>query len=391
LAAFLATQAQADWLQFRGTDSTAVADEPGPRSLSATSIDWTAELGGRGLSSPIVVGDRVIVTSDTGFRENELHVRCFDAGTGEQLWERECRATGRTSCHPKSCVAAPSPCSDGQRVFAFYSSNDVVCLDLDGNILWYRGLTFDYPNASNSLGMSSSLAVVDGTLVAMVECDAESLTIGLDTETGETRWKLDRPRMANWTSPIVMPVENGDDLVLVQSGQGVLAIHPMTGETVWNFGGGASTVESSVVNDGVVYVPSNGITALKPDAAAEGGVSALWTEGALAPGTASPIVHQGKLFVLNGAGVLVCADLATGERQWQLRLGGAYSSSPVAAGDCLYCVNEEGTLSVVDISGEGGEIVSTYDLGETVLCTPAIVDGAIYVRSDNHLWKIAES
>lgn len=384
-----ASSLQADWRQFRGTDSTGVAEEPGPVTLSATSIDWTAQLSGRGLSSPIIVGDRVIVTADTGFRENNLHVHCFDANTGDPLWEREFWATGRTSCHPKSCVAAPSPCSDGERIFAFYSSNDVACLDLDGNIVWFRGLTQDYPNASNSLGMASSLVVVGETLVAMVECDAESLTIGLDTATGETRWKLDRPRMANWTSPVVMPVEGSDDLVLIQSGEGVLAVHPMTGETVWNFEGGASTVESSVVHDGIVYVPSNGITALQPDASAEGGISTRWQEAALRPSTASPVVHQGKIYILNDAGVIVCGNLETGEREWQLRPEGTYSSSLVAAGDCLYIVSEEGMLSVIDVSGDKGEIISTYSLEDTVLCTPAIDDGAIYVRSDTRLWRIA--
>lgn len=384
-----AIDCQADWLQFRGTDTTGVSDEVGPRSLSATSIEWTAPLEGRGLSSPIVVGDRVFVTSDTGFREDQLHVRCFDANTGEPLWDREFWATGRTGCHPKSCVAAPSPCSDGERIFAFYSSNDVVCLDLDGNIVWFRGLTHDYPNASNSLGMSSSLVVVGETLVAMVECDAESFTAGLDTATGETRWKLDRPRRANWTSPIILPVNDGDDLVLVQSSAGLVAIHPLTGEVVWNYDDGASTIPSSVVHEGVVYVPSHGITALRPDATADGGVATLWQEGSLGPGTASPIVHQGRLFTLNSSGVLTCASLEDGERLWQLRIGGAFSASPVAAGDCLYLVNEEGLLSIVDISGDEGEIISTFDLEQTVLCTPAIAGGSIFLRSDTRLWRIA--
>lgn len=385
----VAADASADWLQFRGTDTNGVAEDAGPRSLSATSIEWMAELEGSGLSSPIIVGDRVFVTSDTGFREDQLHVLCFDANSGEALWDREFWATGRTGCHPKSCVAAPSPCSDGERIFAFYSSNDIACLDLDGNILWFRGLTHDYPNASNSLGMSSSLVVVGDTLVAMVECDAESFTAGLDTATGETRWKLDRPRKANWTSPVVLPVDGGDDLVLVQSSAGLVAIHPLTGDIAWNYDGGASTIPSSVVHEGVVYVPSHGITALSPDSNADGNVSMLWQEGSLGPGTASPIVHQGKLFTLNSSGVLVCADLESGERQWQLRIGGSFSASPVAAGDCLYFVNEEGMLSIVDISGPEGEIIATYDLEQTVLCTPAIADGAIFLRSDNRLWRIA--
>ena len=90
------------------------------------------------------------------------------------------RATGRTMSHNKTCVAANTPCSDGDRVFALFSSNDLFAFDLDGNLLWLRGLTFDYPNASNSLGMAQSPVVIDGTLVVQSENDSESFAAGLD-------------------------------------------------------------------------------------------------------------------------------------------------------------------------------------------------------------------
>ena len=91
-----------------------------------------------------------------------------------------------------------------------YSSNDLLCLDLDGNLQWLRGLTLDYPNASNSLGMSSSPIVVDGVLVVQVENDSESFAAGINVRTGENLWKLDRPKGANWTSPpLPRPVANG--------------------------------------------------------------------------------------------------------------------------------------------------------------------------------------
>src|SRR5690606_16848625 len=147
-------------------------------------IEWSQELPGRGLSSPIIVGDQVIVTASSGYRQTRLHVLSFAAADGSLQWEREFWATGRTASHPKTCVAAPTPASDGERIFAFYSSNDLACLDLDGNLLWYRGLTYDFPNASNSLGMSSSLVVADGTVVAMVENDSDSFTTGVDPQTG---------------------------------------------------------------------------------------------------------------------------------------------------------------------------------------------------------------
>jgi outer membrane protein assembly factor BamB len=106
--------------------------------------------------------------------------------------------------HPSSANAAPTPASDGHAIFAFFSSNDLVALDLDGNLLWYRGLAFDYPTAGNDVGMSSSPAVVDGVVVAQVENQGESFAAGLDAQTGVTRWKIPRPHAASWASPVVM-------------------------------------------------------------------------------------------------------------------------------------------------------------------------------------------
>ena len=187
---------KADWRGFRGTAADSLAaDEMLPLDWESDDVvAWSVELPGRGLSCPIVIGERVVLTASSGYRQDQLHVLCFSAGDGELLWERQFWATGRTTSHPKTCVAAPTPSSDGERIFATYSSNDVACLDLDGNLLWYRGLTHDYPNASNSLGMSSSSVVVGETLVVMVENDTDSFTTGLDTGTGEELWRIDRPR-----------------------------------------------------------------------------------------------------------------------------------------------------------------------------------------------------
>jgi outer membrane protein assembly factor BamB len=353
-------------------------------------VQWTQPLSGRGLSSPIVVGDRVIVTCSSGPTQERLHVMVFAADRGEPLWERQFWATGRTVCHDKTCVAAPTPASDGERIFAFYSTNDVVCLDMDGNLLWFRGLTWDYPNASNSLGMASSPVVADETLIVMVENDAESFSAGLDAQTGETRWKLDRPRSANWSSPVLLSRGTGrPPLVLLQSSQGVVALEPRTGQQLWSYDDGASTTPSSVVSGEIVYVPSNGITALRPGRSNPEVPEIVWNEGSLQPGTSSPVFHQGRLYVVNNGGVLTCASGASGERLWQLRLRGKFSGSPVIAGDHLFIVNEEGTVFSVQLGEQSGEIAATHDFGETVLCTPALADGALYVRSDGHLWKIA--
>jgi outer membrane protein assembly factor BamB len=383
----------ADWLQFRGSDTTGVAQGPAPPvSWSGDeNIAWKAELPGRGLSGAIVIGERVYLTASSGFEQDRLHVLCFSDETGEKLWERQFWATGRTQTHSKMCVATPTPASDGERIFAFFSSNDLVCLDLDGNLLWYRGLGHDFPNASNSLGMASSPLVTDETLIVQVESDDDAFATGIDVATGVARWKIDRPEAANWTSPALLKGgdKDGGNLVLLQSSKGLSAVKPRTGEQVWAYGDGASTIPSSVVNGETIFVPSNGITALRPIATGDSSPEVLWQQANLAPSTASPFVYEGRLYSVNRAGAVTCADLKTGERIWQLRLTGPFTSTPVAAGGYLYFFNEKGQGQVVKPGETEGTIAGQGDLGETILATPAIANGALYVRSDGYLWKIA--
>ena len=381
----------ADWPQFRGPNGNGVAQEPGPPSkLEAGHIRWATDLPGRGLSSPIVIGDRVFVTCSSGPKQEQLHVICFNAADGSKRWERRFWATGRTMCHEKTCVAAPSPASDGRRIFAIFSSNDLVGLDLDGNLLWLRGLTRDYPNASNSLGMSSSLTVAEGVLIAMLENDSESFTAGVDVRTGTNLWKLARPKMANWTSPVVLKTAGQPTVVVLQSGQGISAVEPATGRVVWEYTDGASTIPSATPSEGVLYVPSHGVTALQPGPVGQS-PKQLWRSPQLRPSTSSPVVLQGRVFTLNDAGVLTCGSADDGNRLWQLRLKGPFSSTPVACGHLMFCVNEKGLLQVVDISAPEGAVASELDLGNTVLSTPSIAGDALYVRSDAKLWKLSKS
>ncbi len=383
--------AAADWPQFRGPQGNGISKDTGvPAKLDLRSIAWAADLPGRGLSSPIIIGDRVFVTCSSGPKQDRLHVICFNAADGTRRWERQFWATGRTMSHEKTCVAAPTPASDGERVFALFSSNDLLCLDLDGNLLWLRGLTRDYPNASNSLGMSSSLTVADGVLIAMLENDSESFTAGLDAKTGVNRWKLARPKLANWTSPMLLASPGAPTHVLLQSGKGIVAVEPRTGRIVWDYTDGASTIPSATVSDGVLFVPSHGITALEP--AADGNTpKQLWRSNQLRPATASPVVLNHRVFTLNEAGVLSCGAATNGSRLWQLRLKGPFSATPVGAGALLYCVNEKGLLQVVDTTAPEGAVTSEVDLGKTILSTPSIAHGAIYVRSDGKLWKLGKS
>ncbi|NDF00553.1 MAG: pyrrolo-quinoline quinone, partial [Verrucomicrobia bacterium] len=348
-----------------------------------------AALNGRGLSSPVIVGDKIFLTASSGVEQDRLHVVCLSAKDGKKLWERQFWATGRTMTHPKTCVAANTPCSDGRRLFCQFSSNDILCLDLDGNVLWLRGLGRDYPNASNSLGMAASPIVVGDTLVVPVENDSESFSAGLDVATGETRWKRDRPKVASWASPVALPGPAGP-LVLLQSGPGLSVVDARKGDEAWYYTDGASTMASSVFTGGILYVPTKGMAAMKPGAPGAH-PEVLWQNNQLTPSTASPVVLDGKVFTLNNAGILSAADLKDGKRLWQLRTTGPYSATPVGFGKHLYLVNEKGLVQVVDTSAPDGAVVSTLDLKDTIIGTPSIAGGAVYVRSDKALVKLGGS
>jgi len=377
-----------DWKQFRGNEANSVATgESLPTELSGSTIAWKASLPGRGVSGPMIVDGQVFVSASSGYTQNRLHVISIDAESGMQLWQRQFYASGRTQTHEKMSNATPTMASDGQRVFAFFSSNDLFCLDLKGLLLWYRGLGREFPNASNSLGMSSSPIVVGGILVVQVESDAEAFACGVDVITGETRWQIQRPRAANWTSPALIPGRAGRAAqVLLQSSKGLTAVDPETGKILWDFDKGASTIPSATVAAGTVYVPSNGLTALKP---AADSVEQLWNSGGISPATSSPVVAGDLALVLNSSGVLNAASLQTGERVWQLRLRGPFSGTPVFAGGHLYLLNEAGVAFVVKLESDKGTIVSELDLGETILCSPGVSRGGLFVRSDGHLIKLA--
>ncbi|MFZ4765397.1 MAG: PQQ-binding-like beta-propeller repeat protein [Roseimicrobium sp.] len=387
----------ADWPQFRGPNSVGYSEDA--KVPLQPKIDWSAPLPGRGLASPIVVGDNVFVTCSSGPKQERLHVICFSAKDGSKVWERQLKATGRTMAHPKTAVAACTPCSDGRRIFALWSCNDLAAFDLEGNLLWLRGLTVDYANASNSLGMASSPIIVGETVVTMIENDSESYTLGIDAQTGRNLWRMERPKAANWSSPLVWQADKESaPAVVLQSSVGLVGVDPATGSRLWEYTDGASTTSSGVVVGDVIFAASHGITVLKPSKNG-GAPEQLWRAEQMAPATVSLAAARGRVFSINGAGVLSVADAVSGDRGWKLRLSdvkvnGAFSGSPVCAGSHLVAVTEKGLLQIVDTEVSGGAVIGSLQLPlneatkELVLCTPALQGNHVFVRADSTLWRI---
>jgi len=382
--------AGADWRRFRGNDSLGVSPETGlpTRFSEKENVAWKVPLPGTGPSGPIVVGGRVFVTAASGPHQERLHVLAFDARTGRRLWERQFWATGHTIVNPFGGVAIPTPASDGRRVFAFYSSNDLACLDLDGNLLWFRGLAYERPLTRNDVGMASSPLLVDDLVVVQMENQGASWAAGIDAATGETRWTLDREPAANWTSPTLLrTADPPGHLVLLQSKSRLSAHDPRDGREVFCYQAGCSTISSNAVAGDVIYLPSGGLCALRYDPARKA-LDELWREQRLQPENASPVVHEGRVYVTKSAGVLACAEAASGKVLWQLRLRGPIWATPALAGGHLYVVNHDGLVQVVRLDGQGA-LVGTGQIDKGILASPAVADRAIYFRSNQHLWKIA--
>ena len=380
-----------DWTGFRGPFGNGISDEVGlPVKLDIKKhIAWKIDLPGKGRSSPLVVGNRVFLTASGGTRQDRLQILCLSSIDGSLIWKRQFWAMGSTMCHSKTSIAAPTPVTDGLSLFAIFSSNDLFCFDLDGKLKWLRGLTVDYPNARNSLGMASSLVLANGVLVAQVENDSESFVVGLDKGTGGNIWKINRPKSANWTTATVHKSKSGKERVFLQSGQGIHAIDPNSGKIIWHYSDGASTIPSSALLGNMLYVPSQGLTALELSKDGKS-FEQKWRSSRLRPGTASPLAYRNHIYSLNNAGVLACADIDSGKRLWQLRLDGPFGGSPVVADNHLYVFSEEGLAQVVDLTAPEGAISGKMDLGEMIQCSPALANGALYVRSNLRIWKIAK-
>lgn len=379
----------ADWRQFRGTDSTGHAAGGAPTEFGADkNVAWKAALSGRGLSSPIVVGGRVFLTASSGPRQDRLQVLAFDGKSGKPLWQRSFWATGPTDSHPKTSMAAPTPVSDGQRLVALFATGDVAALDRDGDVLWLRSLYEENPGATDGRGLASSPILVGGTVVIHLENQNTSFAAGIDLATGKNRWRIERPRELNWTSPIAIPGGGDRPLVLLQGTTRLSALDPATGKEVWGLDRASDAIASSVLAGNTLYVPGDkGLAALELQG--NSAPKLLWEQPRLNPVTASPVVLSGRIYCLR-QGILVGGDLKTGAVVGQLRLKGPHSASLVTAGGLLYCVSEGGQAQVVRPDEKEGQVVARGELGETVLGTPAIVDGAIFFRGEKHLWKMAK-
>ncbi len=325
----------ADWPQFRGPGGSAVSEETGlPTTWDVkvgTNVRWRAELPARGVSCPVVAKGKVYVTCCGGYRQDRLHVLCFDAKSGKQLWERQFTATGCTNCHPKTSMAAATPVTDGDRVFALFGTGDLAALDADGNLLWYRALVRDYPTITNQVGMAASPVLYKDVLLLPLEnAGDQSLALAVDAKTGKNLWKGARTRDINWVTPLVRPRGDGAE-VLFQSNNELTAYDVKTGEVRWAYKAtGLGTILMPITAGDLVLAPAGETAALRPPAD-KGEPKVVWSSGKLRSSYATPLYYRDRVYAAN-LGFLNWVDAATGKAGASaVRLRGTCWASPVAA------------------------------------------------------------
>lgn len=410
------------WCGPHGTGAAPHADPPTTWSESSN-VRWKAEIPGLGSATPVIWGDRVFVltavsvgdevsSSDGVFsrlrrrfmggtgasRAQQFVVMALDRRDGHVVWERvtheELPHEGR---HQTGTWASPSAVTDGEVLCAFFGSRGLSCYDLDGTPLWETDL--GDMRIRMGFGEGASPVLYEDRLIVLWDHEGDSFIVSFDKRTGREQWRTPRDEMTSWTTPLVVEVEDGAQVVTSATGA-VRAYDVATGRLVWEDEGVTlNAIPSPVSADGVVFVTSgfrgNRLAAIDL-ALARGDIAGTdavrWSVDRDTPYVPSPVVHDGLLYLLkSNSGILSSFDTDTGARHYgPERLPGIRSvyASPVVADDRLYVTSREGT-TVVLRTGPVLEILATNTLDDQFDASPAVVGGELYLRGARALYCIA--
>jgi len=378
------------WPAFRGAgDDRAPSAELPLRWSPEKGVVWRAELPGYGQSSPIVWDGQVFVTSIEGEEKETLILSAFELGSGEVRWRRRFEASLRFAHTDTASRAAPTPAVDGERVYAFWESGDLVALDHDGETLWRRSLSEDYGAFAGNHGIASSPVLADDLVIVQVTHDGPSYFVALEKATGEVRWKADRPAGVAWTTPILARGTEGLELISSAAGR-VEALDAATGERLWQVEGiEKNHVPSAAVDGDVVVVASSAASHNFALRRGSDGAEVIWRAEGVSSGFGSPVVHDGCVLFINKAGVVTCVGESDGEVRWKHRLPDATWATPIVAGERVYFFTKKGETVVLRHDEESSEVVAENSLptDDTVYGVAAVRD-AFVVRTGGELLRI---
>ena len=400
---FCATAAETEWPQFRGPAGQGISAATGiPVEWGATeNVAWKVEIPGKGWSSPVLSHGRLYLTTALGDAKGgdvTLHALCLDAADGHTIWDTELfrpEPESAAAMHRKNSLASGTPIVTADRLFVHFGHMGTAALDLSGKVIW-RQTDLKYVPVH---GNGGSPILVDGTLVFSSDGKENPMVVALDAATGKVRWTTPRNSPAkkpfSFSTPLAIKV--GDTTQIISPGSGLVGGYDLRdGHEIWRvgYGEGYSVVPRPVFEHGLLFVSSSFdkpvLYAIKP-AGAKGDVTetnVAWTIPKAVPHSASVLVLGDELYFVSDAGIASCADARTGEVHWTERLGGGFSASPIAAEGRIYFQNETGTGFVLK-AGKDYDLLAKNELGEPTLASYAIADGALFIRSEKYLRKIA--
>jgi outer membrane protein assembly factor BamB len=429
----LAGGAQAQhWPSFRGPNATGIAEGfPAPVQWDGEkglNILWKTPIPGLAISSPVIWGDRIFLTtavsSDPNAKlrhglygdvepSNDLskhswRVYAIDRRTGKILWERIAHeGIPRSKRHPKSSHASPTPATDGKHVVTSFGSEGFYAYDFAGRLLWKKDLGVLsagwFYDPDYEWGVASSPVIYKDTVIVQCDIQKGSFIAAFRLRDGAEVWRTPREELPSWGTPTI--VETGGRAELVTNATNFIrGYDPDTGKELWRLARNSEITSTTPFSGGGLifvvggYPPIRPIYAIRPGGRgnitpAEGTTSnefIAWSKREGGSYTPTPIVYGGHLYVLQNSGILAVYDAKTGERLYQQRVGdkpGSYSASPVAADGKVYFSSEDGEIFVVK-AGPKYEQLAANPMGEVLMATPAIANGVVYVRGLRHLFAI---
>jgi outer membrane protein assembly factor BamB len=430
----LASAANAqNWPSFRGANASGVAEgKPTPTTWNVEkgeNILWKTPIPGLAHASPVVWGDKLFITSaissnpkpflrvglygdvdsDKDLTKHSWRVYCLDKNTGKILWDKVAtEGVPKIKRHIKATHANSSPATDGKYVVAFFGAEGLYCYDMKGKLVWKQDLgVLDsgwFYDPDYQWGMASSPIIYKNMVIVQCDVQKDSFIAAYDIKTGKELWKTPRKEIPSWGTPTIYEGKTRVELI-TNATKAARGYDPMTGKELWQMSGNPEvTATTPIVAHDLIYIvnhyrPNQPIYAIKPGATGDislkdGKTSndfIAWSYQRGGSYMPTPVVYGDYLYICQNQAILRCLNAKTGEIAYQNRIGegGSYSASPVAADGKVYLSSEDGAVFVIK-AGNKYEMLAKNEMGEILMATPAISDGMIFVRGQNHLFCIAE-
>ena len=378
------------WPGFRGDGTSMAAGDDLPLNWSADSnIAWSVDLEGYGQSSPVVRHGNVYVTSTIGNDKSTLVTAAYRLSDGSRAWVDRRPSSAPTEAHERLSNAAPTPVAGEDGVYAFFESGDLIALDAAGAQRWARFLPTAGESWVGNHGLGSSPVLFGGRLFLHVAPFGAGRLFAIATEDGTDAWVRDLPPAPSFSTPVV--VRHADrSLILTTAGGGVVAYEAANGSEAFRRpakGGRGYAVPSAGVAGDLVVIASgeaNGTHAFRLDSPDE----TVWTAEKATTEYSSPLIADGRAWLVNPVGVLFEVDLQTGREVSTRRIPSGCWATGIASSERLYFFGVDGTAAV--LARSTGETIATNELKtEGRVYGVAAADGSFLVRTGDRLLRIA--